>query len=107
MQLRAVSGLRETSLLIRDLGLELLEAAMLPQAQERVSCLCLDALYGAVATLHWLYKEAGDDETHAALCDVARCLARVGMRWKLADEYLGMVHHHNVTTAMALKGVTP
>ncbi|KAK5658730.1 hypothetical protein OQA88_1539 [Cercophora sp. LCS_1] len=107
MQVRAISGLRETSFLIRDIGLELLEAAMLPTAQARVSPLCLDALYGSVATLHWLWKEGGEETVHAAMGDVMRCLARVGMRWKLADEYLSLVHHHDVTTSMALRGVQP
>ncbi|KAK1757434.1 hypothetical protein QBC47DRAFT_318542 [Echria macrotheca] len=91
MQAMAVNSLRETAFLVRDVGLELLEAAMLPKAQERVSCLCLDTFYGALATLHWLHKENGNQDVQTALSDVARVIARTGMRWKAADEYMGII----------------
>jgi len=105
MQSRAVSNLHETSLAARDLALELLEASMLPQTLERVSPLCLDALYGAMATLHWLYKEGGDEGVKSELGDVGRCISRLGERWKLAEEYLALVHFHDLNSLLAIRGV--
>ncbi|KAK3394387.1 hypothetical protein B0H63DRAFT_460785 [Podospora didyma] len=101
MQSTAVSGLRDVSLAVRDLCLDVLEATMLPPAQRSVSPLCLDALYGAMASLHWLWKEGGDPGIKDALEDVKRCMSHLGMRWRLAGEYTDMVKHHDVTTLMA------
>ncbi|KAK3362698.1 hypothetical protein B0T25DRAFT_586894 [Lasiosphaeria hispida] len=107
MQVRAISGLRDASMAVRDLSLEMLEAVMLPAGQRRLSPLCLDALYAAMATLHWLWKEGGDAVVGEALEDVRRAIGRLAMRWRLANEYIDMVHHHDVTTIMAWKGVSP
>ncbi|KAK3945368.1 hypothetical protein QBC46DRAFT_372049 [Diplogelasinospora grovesii] len=100
MQVTAVNGLKEASLRIRDLSIDLLDAVVLPAEQKRTSPLCLDSLYCAMATLHWLWKEAGDPDIQSALEDVKRCLSRLAMRWRLAREYLGLEQHHDNTTAM-------
>lgn len=103
LQIEAIRAIRQASLSVRDLGVELLDAAMLPSAVARVSPLCLDAMYGAMATLHWLWKEAGQEEIGTALEDVRRCLSRLEMRWRLAGGYLALVQHHDMTTAMAAR----
>ncbi|KAK0632990.1 hypothetical protein B0T14DRAFT_598344 [Immersiella caudata] len=107
MQSRAVTGLRETAQATRDLALEVLDAAMLPSGIERVSPLCLDAFYGAMATLHWLWKEGGDEEVKKEMEDTRRCMVRLGWKWKVAGEYLEMLRYHDVTTVMAWKGIAP
>ncbi|KAH8899364.1 hypothetical protein GQ53DRAFT_836418 [Thozetella sp. PMI_491] len=102
MQVRAVTGLRDVSLRVRDLGVDhLLEDLVLPASLRRASPLCLDALYGSMATLRWLWKESGEESIHVALNDIKQCLVRLSMRWMLAQEYLGMEQHHDITTAMA------
>lgn len=103
MQSTAVDGLRSCSLAMRDISLEILEAVMLPTEQRRVSPLCLDALYCAMASLHWLWKESGCEEVRTALEDVKNCLSRLAMRWRLGGEYVGMIHYHDVTMSMALR----
>ncbi|KAK0656550.1 hypothetical protein B0T16DRAFT_452108 [Cercophora newfieldiana] len=107
MQSRAVSGLRETALATRDFALEILDAAMLPSGVECVSPLVLDALYGAMATLHWLWKEGGDGQTQRDMEDIRRCMARLGERWRVAGKYVDMLHYHDVTAVMAWKGIAP
>ncbi|KAK0733585.1 hypothetical protein B0T26DRAFT_27774 [Lasiosphaeria miniovina] len=101
MQSQAVTGLQDLSLRVRDLSVELLEAAMLPAGSRQVSPLCLDALYGAMASLHWLWKESGSPEIHAALEDIKHCIHHLALRWRLATEYLELIHNHDVTTLMA------
>ncbi|KAK3330173.1 hypothetical protein B0H66DRAFT_48327 [Apodospora peruviana] len=103
IQIKAVEGLKSCSFGMRDISLEVLEAVMMPDEQRRVSPLCLDALYGSMASLHWLWKESGSDEIHAAMEDVRNCLQRLAMRWRLAGEYLDMIHYHDVTMVMALR----
>ncbi|KAK0630123.1 hypothetical protein B0T17DRAFT_589721 [Bombardia bombarda] len=104
MQMRAISGLRALALQVRDLSVDLLEAVMLPAEQRRVSPLCLDSVYGAMATLHWLWKEGGDAELLAGLEDVRRSMARLAMRWRLAREYVDMMDYHDVTAVVAWRG---
>lgn len=108
--------------------MELLDAVMLPQGLAKVSPLCLDSLYSGLAMLRWLWKEGGDDGgtgsgtgtgsapgkdgslgeaggagvgVMQAAEDVGRCLGRLGSRWRLAEEYLGLVGFHDVGVAMA------
>jgi len=107
MQARAVTGLQETALAARDLALEILDCSLLPGAVDRVSSLCLDALYGAMATLHWLWKEGGDAGVREQMEDIQRCMGRLAWRWKVAGEYVELLHYHNVTTVMAWKGIGP
>ncbi|KAH7635043.1 hypothetical protein B0T09DRAFT_327845 [Sordaria sp. MPI-SDFR-AT-0083] len=128
-QVRAVAGLRSLSSgAVRELCMELLDAVMLPQGLAKVSPLCLDSLYSGLAMLRWLWKEGGDDGgtgsgtgtgsapgkdgslgeaggagvgVMQAAEDVGRCLGRLGSRWRLAEEYLGLVGFHDVSVAMA------
>lgn len=103
MQITAVEGLKSSSLAMRDLSLEILEMVMLPAEQRKISPLCLDSLYCAVASLHWLFKEGGDEEIGAALGDVRNCLGRLGMRWTVGAVYAGLMGFHDVTVVMALR----
>ncbi|KAK3984138.1 hypothetical protein QBC44DRAFT_253576 [Cladorrhinum sp. PSN332] len=100
MQLRAMNGLKEVAFKGRDVALEILDILVLPSEQRRLSPLCLDALYGALATLHWLWKESGDNDVRGALEDVRRCMSRVSMQWRLAKEYMDLLRHHDVNIAM-------
>ncbi len=75
MQVCSVSLLRETALSIRSMSLELMEAVVLPSGLCMLGPLCLDALYGAMATLHWLWKEGGEEGIRGALEDVKRCMS--------------------------------
>lgn len=100
MQVRAVAGIRAVSLLARDAGVELLDFVMLPANLAKVGPLVLDSLYAAMATLHWLFKEGGEEGVARALEDVKRVLARLDMRWRLARDYLGMERYHDVTAVM-------
>jgi hypothetical protein len=95
MQERSIEGLQSTSRMIRDAGLQMLENVMLPAELRKASPLCLDALYTAMATLHWFWKESGDAEIKMALEDVKRCLSSLGMRWRVATEYLGIERYHD------------
>ncbi|KAK3336626.1 hypothetical protein B0T19DRAFT_44974 [Cercophora scortea] len=101
MQSRAVDSIRSAALQVRDLGLEVLEIVLPPAELRRVSPLLLDALYAALATLHWLWKEGGDPAVEQALEDLKKVLSRLAMRWSVATEYLDMIHHHDVTSVMA------
>ncbi|KAK3694776.1 hypothetical protein B0T22DRAFT_81459 [Podospora appendiculata] len=101
MQARAVAAIRAAALQVRDLGLDVLEAVLPPAELRRASPLPLDALYAALATLHWLWKEGGDPEAERALEDLKKILSRLAMRWTVATEYLDMIHHHDVTSVMA------
>ncbi|KAK3496721.1 uncharacterized protein B0T23DRAFT_401968 [Neurospora hispaniola] len=113
LQVRAVAGLRSLSSgVIREMCMELLDAVMLPQGLAKVSPLCLDGIYNGMATLRWLWKEGGDDGgiglgengslgeggstggnvgVLQAAEDVGRCLSRLSSRWRVAEEYLGLV----------------
>ncbi|KAK4161963.1 hypothetical protein QBC43DRAFT_89212 [Cladorrhinum sp. PSN259] len=100
MQLRAMNGLREVAFRGREVALEILDRLVPPQEQRRLSPLCLDALYGVMATLHWLWKESGDSDVRGALEDVRHCMSRASMQWRLAKEYLDLIQHHDVNIAM-------
>lgn len=100
MQVRAVSGIRAVSLECRDAGMELLDFVLMPANLARTGPLILDSLYASMATLHWLWKEGGEEDIRVALEDVKRVLARLDMRWRLARDYLGLERYHDVTTAM-------
>lgn len=56
----------------------------------KFSPLCLDAIYCGMSTFGWLWRENGDPEMRESLDITQRCLKRLGMRWRLADEYLEM-----------------
>ncbi|KAJ9151976.1 Regulator of drug sensitivity 1 [Pleurostoma richardsiae] len=118
MQVQAIDGLREASEKIRGIGRSLAAACLSPSPSpsaggaaggegasglDRVSPLALDAVYCALATFHWLWKEGGDAATEAATQDVRACLSVVSTRWRLAAEYLVIEEHHDVTNMMALR----
>ncbi|KAM7209364.1 Fungal specific transcription factor domain containing protein [Naviculisporaceae sp. PSN 640] len=103
IQIIAVEGLKSSSLAMRDLSLEILEMVMLPAEQRKISPLCLDSLYCAVASLHWLFKESGEEDIGIALGDVRNCLGRLGCRWKVGEVYAGLMGFHDVTVVMALR----
>ncbi|KAM7202393.1 hypothetical protein V8F33_002801 [Rhypophila sp. PSN 637] len=105
MQVTAVNGLRTSSLAMRELSLEMLDNVMLPSEQQKISPLCLDSLYCAVASLHWLFKEGGEKGIGEALGDVRTCMGRLGMRWSLGRVYGDVMGFHDVTVSMALRSL--
>ncbi|KAK0729306.1 hypothetical protein B0T21DRAFT_370773 [Apiosordaria backusii] len=98
-----MQGLRSTSLKIREMSLDLLDLLVLPSQSKKLSPLCLDSLYAAMATLHWLWKEAGEAEIKAALEDVRRCISRTSMRWRVSRDYLEIIKRQDVSFAMAFR----
>jgi hypothetical protein len=103
MQAHAIEGLQKTARAICDSGIEMLEVIMLPAELRRASPLCFDSLYGALATLYWMYKETGDEASKMAVTDVKRTLSSLGMRWRLAKRYVDIMSHHDVTTSPGRK----
>ncbi|KAK4201819.1 hypothetical protein QBC40DRAFT_252741 [Triangularia verruculosa] len=100
---QSMLGLRSTSLKIREVSLELLDLLVLPSQEKKLSPLCLDSLYASMATLHWLWKESGDDGIREALEDVRRCISRTSMRWRVSREYLEIIKKQDVSFAMAFR----
>ncbi|KAK4181702.1 hypothetical protein QBC36DRAFT_317062 [Triangularia setosa] len=100
---QSMQGLRETSLKIREVSLELLDLLVLPSQERKLSPLCLDSLYASMATLHWLWKEGGAQDIREALEDVRRCISRTSMRWRVAREYLEIIKRQDVSFAMAFR----
>jgi hypothetical protein len=66
-------------------------------AMDRMSPLCFDAIYCALATFHWYWKENGLLEMRQGLEQTRAALVRMAPRWRLAGEYLGIERHHDVT----------
>lgn len=71
--------------------METLEGCLQAQDQlARVSPFALDALYCAMATFHWVLREAGDEMIKVSLENIMQCLRRLGEGWPLALEYLAL-----------------
>jgi hypothetical protein len=114
MQVEAIRGLTTTSERIKVFAGELLSLSHSPanspdvsmaggdgggeaDAVDRLSPLCFDALYCALATFHWHWKENGQLEMRHGLEQTRAALVRLAPRWRLAGEYLDMERHHDVT----------
>lgn len=120
MQVEAIKGLTTTSERIKVFAGELLNLSHSPAASpdvsmggvdgggeadavDRLSPLCFDALYCALATFHWHWKENGQPEMRQGLEQTRAALIRMAPRWRLAGEYLGMERHHDVVGIMTDK----
>ncbi|KAK7743591.1 hypothetical protein SLS53_004126 [Cytospora paraplurivora] len=68
-----------------------------------VSPLCLDALYCAMATFHWQWKESGRPEVKQGMDEMRAALARLTPRWRLAGEYLEIGKQHEVTNILGAR----
>lgn len=110
MQVEAIRGLTTTSERIKVFAGELLSVSHSPvaspdvrmaggggEAADRMSPLCFDALYCALATFHWQWKENGLLEMRQGMEQTRAALVRMTPRWRLAGEYLEMERHHDVT----------
>ncbi|POS78804.1 hypothetical protein DHEL01_v202793 [Diaporthe helianthi] len=122
MQVEAIQGLMRTSESIKVFAGELLslshslvaspDARMAgvdgagaggcgeADAADRMSPLCFDALYCALATFHWHWKENGLLEMRQGMEQTRAALVRMTPRWRLAGEYLEMERHHDVMGIM-------
>ncbi|KAH7007919.1 putative fungal-specific transcription factor [Macrophomina phaseolina] len=102
MQVRATGAVRAVSEQARGAALRLAAARDNDAGRLRAaSPLLLDALYCATATFHWIGRESGDEAAGAAVADVERAVARVGERWRLGLEYLGVAELHKTTGTTA------
>lgn len=115
MQVEAIRGLTTTSDRINVFAGELLSLSRSPVASpdvsmagvdggggggevaDRTSPLCFDALYCALATFHWQWKESGLLEMRQGMEQTRAALVKMTPRWRLAGEYLEMERHHDVT----------
>lgn len=50
----------------------------------------LDALYCAMVTFQWIFRESGDEQAKARLTDIEVGMGRLSERWKLAGEYVAL-----------------
>ncbi|KKY31101.1 putative fungal specific transcription [Diaporthe ampelina] len=113
MQVEAIKGLMTTSERIKVFAGELLSLSHTPatspdvsmagadsggevDAVERLSPLCFDAIYCALATFHWQWKENGQPEMKRGVEQTRAALVRMARRWRLAGEYLEIERHHEV-----------
>lgn len=69
---------------------------------DRLSPLCMDALYCGMSTFHWLWRENGDPEMKQGLDTIRNCLDKMSERWKLAREYLEIEKRHDVEALLRL-----
>lgn len=113
MQVEAIKGLTTTSERIQAFAVEFLGVSDSPATSpdvsmaggadgggpggvDRSSPLCFDAIYCALATFHWYWKESGQPEMRQGLEQTRAVLIRMAPRWRLAGEYLDMERHHDV-----------
>ncbi|KAI3395728.1 hypothetical protein diail_951 [Diaporthe ilicicola] len=112
MQVEAIKGLTATSEKIQAFAVELLSVSDSPATSpdvsmagaegiradgvDRMSPLCFDAIYCALATFHWHWKENGQPEMRHGMEQTRAALVRMAPRWRLAGEYLDIERHHDV-----------
>lgn len=110
MQVEAINGLTTTSERIRAFAGELLSLSRSPATSPDVSAagvgeadvvnwlspLCFDAIYCALATFHWHWKENGQPEMREGMEQSRAALVRMAPRWRLAGEYLDIGRLHDV-----------
>ena len=104
LQMRAVEAMKVAAADVREIGRTLLlliggetdgmDTGLGPSQGltnlnlSRISPLAFDSMYAAAATLHWVWNETGDLEAEAGVSVLRQCLAAVGRRWRLGNEYL-------------------
>lgn len=115
MQVEAIKGLTTTSESIKGFAGELLSLCSHSPATSpdvtmagvgggggeadvvnRLSPLCFDAIYCALATFHWHWKENGQPEMRQGMEQSRAPLLKMAPRWRLAVEYLNIEKHHDV-----------
>ncbi|KAK5053983.1 hypothetical protein LTR84_001945 [Exophiala bonariae] len=55
----------------------------------------LDLVYSALATFYWFAAEEGNGAYQHHIYDMRQFLGSMGSRWRLANEYLGLVGYHD------------
>jgi hypothetical protein len=50
----------------------------------------LDALYCAMITFQWIFRESGDEQAKARLADIEAYMGKLSERWMLAAEYIAL-----------------
>lgn len=102
MQVEAINGLNVASEAIRAFAGDLLTLTSdeVGEGATKVSPLCFDALYCALATFHWQWKESGQREMKQGMDETRAALVRLAPRWRLADEYLEIDKYNDITIMM-------
>ncbi|ROV99367.1 hypothetical protein VSDG_03995 [Cytospora chrysosperma] len=108
MQVEAINGLNVAGETIRAfagdiLGLTSTAPGALGDGADKLSPLCLDALYCALATYHWQWKENGQPEMKQGMDETRAALGRLAPRWRLAGEYLKIDRYSGVTIVMGAR----
>ncbi|KAJ0115829.1 hypothetical protein J7T55_003998 [Diaporthe amygdali] len=123
MQVEAINGLTAMSKKIQDFSSELMSlshspatspdvsmtdaGAGEPDVVDRMSPLCFDAVYCALATFHWHWKENGQPDMKRGMEQTRAALVRMAPRWRLAGEYLDIERHHDVMGIITDKAECP
>ena len=68
----------------------------------RISPFSLDLLYCTLATFYWLSGEGGGGVYRQKIRNIELCLEKLGVRWKLALEYLNLTKYYDVTVRSSL-----
>jgi hypothetical protein len=75
-------------------GSDSVETAGSAAVRRCVGPLMLDGLYCALATLHWQFREVGDEEAGRGVEDVKLTLTWLAGQWGLAREYLSIENQY-------------
>lgn len=104
MQERAVACMRDVSEQCRAFAVLLLKGSQPEQYWDlaRVSPFILDSLYCTVSTYYWLAGESGIASYCEHLTQVGDCLAKLALRWRLADEYRKLVRSYDAVERMSI-----
>ena len=77
------------------LGLKLSAASELDFTSDKLGPFCLDSLYCAMLSLHWLHREQGDASHRSDLKTLAKCFVVYGRRWNLGNTYLSLSERYD------------
>ncbi|KAM0321571.1 hypothetical protein ACHAQA_010061 [Verticillium albo-atrum] len=108
MQAYAMQVIRQASLDIRDLAVQLQDSLSTEEHADavlgKISPLLLDGVYCASATLHWLYGECGNADYKTATEILESLLHQLGLRWMAGRKYAELSSVYDVSTRAMLNG---
>ena len=61
----------------------------------QISPYLLDVVYATLATYYWFAAEEGDEIYRCRISDIRQFLEKIGTRWRLGHEYLGLAAYHD------------
>jgi len=99
LQYRAISLTKELADQIHSLVLALVPFLEKSEPSgnfySRVSPHLLDAVYWGLATYYWFAAEEGDNGYGYRISGLRQFLEKIGVRWRLGHEYLGLTRFHD------------